>query len=93
MDHMIYQAHIPRGMVLQCRHCTWIPSDDVTMGVVVAHFATEPDHDNGKIAFNLVVLCPRCDKPMQYDRTIHPDRDQFSCPAPCYRTRTINRNT
>ncbi len=92
-QHMTYHHHAPRGMALKCRYCDWRPGDDVTIGVVGEHFSTEPDHGDGSVAFELVVLCPRCDKPMSLDRIIRPGREQYSCPAPCYRTRVVTRRT
>jgi hypothetical protein len=80
------------GLALKCRFCDWRPADGTTVGVVAAHFDTEPEHGDGSIAFDLVVLCPRCDKPMAIDHT-GPDRERYSCPAPCYRSRVITRRT
>jgi hypothetical protein len=91
--HMTYRRDIPRGMVLSCRYCDWRPDDAVTIGVVLAHFATEPDHGDGSINFELIVVCPRCSKAMVFEREIRPGREQYTCPAPCHRTRVITRRT
>lgn len=92
-DHMTYRSNAPRGMVLKCRFCGWRPADDVTIGAVAEHFKTEPGHGDGAVTFDLVVICPRCDKPMVLDRIIRPGREQYACPAPCYRTRVVTRRT
>jgi transposase-like protein len=75
------------GMALICATCRWRPTGDLTVGVLAAHFETE--HDTSHIHMELVALCPRCDQPMTFERSIG-NRDIFAC-EPCHRTRTIRR--
>jgi hypothetical protein len=81
------EIDVPDGMALTCRPCGLRLSDDATMGVIQAHFDAE--HDGASIELELVVICPRCDKPMQFS---HSERrkDVFAC-DPCHRIRTIRR--
>jgi hypothetical protein len=85
--HMTYRHDIPRGMVLSCRYCGWRPDDAVTIGGGGGH------HGDGSINFELIVVCPRCSKAMVFEREIRPGREQYTCPAPCHRTRVITRRT
>jgi hypothetical protein len=78
---------IPIGMALACRTCDWLPGIDTTMGVVAAHFETE--HGTIDVQLDLVVLCLRCNRVMDYERS-QGARDVFAC-KPCHRTRTIPR--
>lgn len=80
-----------RDITLRCRYCPWRPADDVTVGVVSAHFETEPDHGDGAVAFELVVIC-RCGAEMACEREIRSGRMQYACPAPCYRTRIVTQH-
>jgi hypothetical protein len=75
---------VPDGMALTCQLCGWRPGTGLHMGVVTAHFETE--HDSDDVRLKLVVLCPRCDKPMTFVRSER--RDIFAC-DPCRRIRTI----
>ena len=84
------------GFGLACKTCGHIFPTDVTMGVVGADNETEhgagPDDD---IALELVVLCPRCRKAMQLDRTepiAAGERHHYSC-TPCHRTRTVTQRS
>ncbi|GAA4439514.1 hypothetical protein [Phytohabitans houttuyneae] len=81
--------NVSDGMALVCATCRWRPIGELTMGVVEAHFETEPDHDASNLKLELVVLCPRCDQEMVFERSVG-DRDIFNC-APCHRTRSIRR--
>lgn len=75
------------GMALACRHCGFRPDLDLTQGVVAAHFETE--HNTTKIHLDLIVVCPRDDTSMVFERRVG-NRDVFGCPT-CYRTRRIIR--
>lgn len=84
--------NVPDGMALICRTCRWRPDQELTVGLVAAHFETE--HDTDAVRLELVVLCPRCDTAMAFNRS-EPirsggERDFFHCPA-CLRTRTVRR--
>lgn len=92
-NHMTYRHDSHPGLVLACRYCDWRPHDDVPVGVATAHFATEPNHGDGSIDFELIVVCPRCSKAMIFEREIRPGRERYVCPAPCHRTRVITRPT
>jgi hypothetical protein len=80
---------VPDGMALICQVCGWRPGIGQPMGLVAAHFETEPEHDADDVRLELVVLCPRCDKPMTYLRS-EGRKDLFTC-DPCRRIRTIRR--
>lgn len=77
----------PDGMALLCKTCRWRPTEELTAGLLAAHFETE--HGTDKVELELVVLCPRCDEPMAFDRSVG-NRDYFSCER-CHRTRVIHR--
>ena len=77
-----------QGMALACRHCGFRPDPDLTQGVLLAHFETE--HNTSKVHLDLLVLCPRCDGSMTFERS-DGNRDIFVC-ADCHRTRRITRN-
>lgn len=77
----------PDGMALVCNTCRWRPREELTVGLLAAHFETE--HGTDKVHMELVVLCPRCDQPMEFDFTLGDD-DHFRC-APCHRGRVIRR--
>jgi hypothetical protein len=79
----------PDGMALICAVCRWRPGEDVTTGVLEAHFETEPGHNAGSITLELAVLCPRSDQPMTFERSVG-NRDVFDCEG-CHRTRTVRR--
>jgi DNA-directed RNA polymerase subunit RPC12/RpoP len=78
---------VPDGMALACRHCGWRPAVDLMMGVAKAHFETE--HDTDDIHFDLIVVCPRCDKAMEFFASWK-NEDHFQC-VPCRRGRKILR--
>lgn len=80
---------VPDGMALTCRPCGWRPDISLPMGLVVAHFETE--HGTDKVNLELVVLCPRCDKPMQFFASVG-NEDHFHC-EPCHRGRKIRRDS
>jgi hypothetical protein len=72
---------------LACKHCGWRPPGDLVMGVAAAHFETE--HDTTDVAFDLVVVCDRCDRVMTHLATIG-DQHHYEC-APCHRGRVIKQ--
>ena len=78
---------VPGGMALTCKPCGLRLDDNATMGVIATHF--EIEHDGQEITLELVVICPRCDKPMAYEGSFG-RIDRFQC-EPCHRTRTIRR--
>jgi len=83
---------VPVGMALRCKHCGWFPSEGLSMGVVVAHFDTE--HHTTEVHLELVVLCQRCDTPMEFERTLTAQngfRDVFYCHT-CHRVRQVTRH-
>lgn len=53
-------------LALVCSLCPWEPDDDLTMGVVRAHFETEhpdaevPETDDGMVTLDLAAFCTRC---------------------------------
>jgi len=55
-------------MVLLCKVCRWRLPGDQTMGVVAAHFETEPEHDPEDVKLEMVGWCPRCDRELTLDR-------------------------
>ncbi len=79
---------VPDGMALACRTCAWRPGDNLTIGVLAAHF--EAEHDTSKVELDLIVLCPRCDKPMNLFATVG-NEDHFTCDL-CHRDRKIRSN-
>lgn len=79
--------NVPDGMALVCRTCRWRPAENLPIGLLAAHFDTE--HHTSEITLELVVLCPRCDKPMTHEATVG-RQDFFACPD-CKRSRTIRR--
>ncbi|MFC7276249.1 hypothetical protein ACFQS1_19830 [Paractinoplanes rhizophilus] len=79
---------VPDGMALTCKPCGLRLDDNATMGVIAAHF--EAEHGDAGIELELVVICPRCDKPMVYEGSFG-RVDRFQC-GPCHRTRTIRRS-
>jgi len=78
---------VPDGMALTCKHCGWRPDEDLTMGVLAAHF--ESEHGTGNVELDLIVLCPRCDKAMEFFASLG-NEDHFQC-EPCHRGRKIRR--
>jgi hypothetical protein len=40
---------------LQCKHCGWVPPEDMTMGHAQLHF--QVDHDTDEVKFDLVPVC------------------------------------
>lgn len=78
---------VPDGMALLCQTCQWRPDENLTVGLMQAHFETE--HDTSDIRLDLVALCPRCDTAMAFEHH-HAGRDHFVC-ATCRRARTIRR--
>lgn len=77
----------PDGMALICQTCHWRPDEGLSVGLLRAHFETE--HGTEDVRMELVVLCPRCDKAMTFDRSFG-NRDHFAC-QPCHRVRVIRR--
>lgn len=75
------------GMALACRPCRHRFPEDVTVGVLAAHFETA--HGTTDVQLDLVVVCPRCDAEMTFERAER-RRDVFAC-APCHRTRIVHR--
>jgi len=55
-------------MVLICGICQWRAPGNLVMGLVAAHFETEPDHDPEDIKLTMVGWCPRCDRELTLDR-------------------------
>lgn len=86
-------AKDPDGMGLCCIHCRFVFPGEITSGVMAAHFETE--HGTTDVKLELVALCPRCEKPMMFERTETLSsgllRDYFSC-NDCHRSRTVHRN-
>lgn len=76
---------------MACQECKHQFSGELSMGVVAAHFETE--HGTDKVALELVVLCPRCERVMDLERSVataHGTDDHFWC-APCHRSRVVGR--
>lgn len=84
---MTDQFDTPDGMALICQTCRWRPREELTVGILAAHFDTE--HGTEDIRMELVVLCPLCDQPMTFDRSWG-NRDYFSCEG-CQRSRVVFR--
>lgn len=76
------------GMALACRHCRYRFPHHISTGVMAAHF--EVEHDTTHVHLDLVVICPRCDGEMTFERN-DGRRDIFRC-TPCHRTRSIGRH-
>lgn len=72
---------------LACKHCGWRPPEDLEMGVAAAHFETE--HNTTEVAFDLVVVCDRCDGVMPLFAILG-EEHHFQC-EPCKRGRIIRQ--
>lgn len=79
---------VPDGMALTCQLCGYRPADNLTMGVLAAHFETE--HDTADVRLDLVVICDRCDVVMPLQRT-QGRKSYHDCPR-CHRTRVITQS-
>lgn len=79
---------VPKGYVLCCPECRWLPGGKATLGEVKAHFAD--DHDGVAVRMNLVVLCARCLGAMEVFAT-HGLNDFYECWT-CRRSRTVARH-
>ena len=79
----------PHAFALKCMSCDWRPEDDVTMGVVKAHFETE--HEDIPIGLELIIVCPRCDASMTLLATVG-RADHFEC-KPCHRSKIVKRRS
>lgn len=82
-------------LALTCSLCDWRPDDDLTMGVVRAHYETEhptveaPENDAGDVQLTLSVFCPR-DGTRLADPYVEPlrtggERHTYDCAA-CHRS-------
>ena len=78
---------VPKGMALACLPCKWIIPEDITIGVLAAHF--EAEHQTTEVTVELVVVC-RCGTIMNFEGSLA-GRDTFGCPQ-CQRSRTIRRD-
>ncbi len=78
---------VPDGTALLCQTCGWRPDENLTVGLVKAHF--EVEHDTSEVRLDLVALCPRCAAAMRFTHH-HAGRDHHVCDG-CRRTRTIRR--
>lgn len=73
---------------LTCIHCQFVFPIDITVGVMAAHFDAE--HQADKVHVELVPLCPRCNKPMTFERELGPVRHLWGC-DPCHRSRVVRQ--
>ncbi len=75
------------GFALKCKTCGWRPDDDLTGGVVAAHFTTE--HQSDDVQMEMVVVCNRCDGEMAHFATIGREV-HYQC-DPCHRSRVVKQ--
>lgn len=76
---------------LACKFCGWRPATDLTMGVAAQHFETE--HDVTEPAFELIVVCDRCDGQMDLFATLDQGNHfehHYEC-TPCHRGRRLKQ--
>lgn len=68
-------------MRLECKHCGWVPPEDMEMAIVQAHM--DMDHDlRGEVHLNLVPAC-ECGNTMGHTRSSSAGgsrKDYFRCP-------------
>jgi hypothetical protein len=52
---------------LRCPYCGWWPRDNLTAGLLAAHYDTE--HPSEPVRLGLVMRCDHCAEPMELTRT------------------------
>lgn len=89
----------PDLMHLACAACGWVIPNDLALGVIEQHFATEhPEHvkDDGspKVSFEMVACCTKCDDKLPlfatFDRGDHWEH-HYNCER-CHRNYRIDQS-
>lgn len=79
------------GFGLACTHCSYVFPNEISAGVMAAHF--EAEHGVTDVRVELVVLCFRCETPMKLERTepVAAGRLHYYICETCQRTRRVTQ--